>query len=175
MARRGPLVVLFVLAFVLTWVEWVPRAAGMNTGLAGRARTYAPAVAALVAAALTGGRAALKELVRRLTRWRVSLPGPGLRLTRAVLCNNGGRALHIDSLKKQSRADSPTRGPVIPIVIAGPPTRDLATGCSTAPEGGPLRETSWKRSVRWSAANCGHRPATAGTSERREQFGPERR
>jgi len=63
--------VLFVLAFVLTWAVWVPRAAGVQTGFVGRAWTYAPAVAAVLAAALTGGRPALKQLLGRLTRWRV--------------------------------------------------------------------------------------------------------
>jgi membrane protease YdiL (CAAX protease family) len=69
--RRHPLVVLFVLTLVLTWVVWVPRAVGVDTGLVGRAWTYAPAVAAVLAATLTGRRAALKQLMRRLTRWRV--------------------------------------------------------------------------------------------------------
>jgi membrane protease YdiL (CAAX protease family) len=71
LVRRHPLGVLFVLTFALTWVVWVPRAAGVETGLVGRAWTYAPAVAAVLAAALTGGRAALKQLMGRLTRWRV--------------------------------------------------------------------------------------------------------
>jgi membrane protease YdiL (CAAX protease family) len=71
LVRRHPVVVLFVLAFVVTWAVWVPRAAGADTGLVGRAWTYAPAVAAVLAAALTGGRAALKQLFRRLACWRV--------------------------------------------------------------------------------------------------------
>ena len=70
--RGHPLVVLFVLVFALTWVVWVPRAAGVSTGMVGRAWTWAPAVAALMTAALTGGRPALQLLVGRLLRWRVA-------------------------------------------------------------------------------------------------------
>jgi membrane protease YdiL (CAAX protease family) len=69
--RGHPLVVLFLLVFALTWVVWVPRAAGVPTGTVGRAWTWAPAIAALMAAALTGGRPALRQLVGRLLRWRV--------------------------------------------------------------------------------------------------------
>ncbi len=69
--RRYPLVTFFLLAFGLTWVVWVPRAAGVQTGAVGDAWTWAPAIAALLAAALTGGRAAVRDLGARLVRWRV--------------------------------------------------------------------------------------------------------
>lgn len=69
--RRYPLVTFFLLAFTLTWVVWLPRAAGVQTGTVGQAWTYAPAIAALLAAALTGGRPALRDLGARLVRWRV--------------------------------------------------------------------------------------------------------
>jgi hypothetical protein len=69
--RGHPLLVLLLLVFAVTWVVWVPRAAGVPTGLLGRAWTWAPATAALMAAALTGGRPALSVLVGRLLRWRV--------------------------------------------------------------------------------------------------------
>jgi membrane protease YdiL (CAAX protease family) len=52
-------------------VVWVPRAAGAPLGVAGQAWTWAPAIAALLAAALTGGRTALRDLGARLVRWRV--------------------------------------------------------------------------------------------------------
>jgi uncharacterized protein len=76
--RRHPLVTFFLLAFAITWVVWVPRAA-VSQGLwasdwpsvVGQAWTWAPAIAALLAAALTGGRDALRELGARLVRWRV--------------------------------------------------------------------------------------------------------
>jgi membrane protease YdiL (CAAX protease family) len=69
--RRYPLVTFFLLAFGITWVVWVPRAAGAPLGVVGQVSTWAPAIAALLAAALTGGRDAVRELVARLVRWRV--------------------------------------------------------------------------------------------------------
>jgi uncharacterized protein len=79
--RRHPVATYFVLAFGLTWVVWVPRAAaaqgllpgawGDGVVAVGRVWTYGPALAALLAAGLTGGRPALRELGARLLRWRV--------------------------------------------------------------------------------------------------------
>ena len=69
--RRYPLVTFFILVFGLTWVVGVPRAAGAPLVTVGQAWTWAPAIAALLAAALTGGRAAVSELGARLVRWRV--------------------------------------------------------------------------------------------------------
>src|SRR5215218_5048953 len=69
--RRYPLVTFFLLAFGITWIVWVPRAAGVPVGVVGQVWTWAPAIAALLAAALTGGRAAVRELGARLVRWRV--------------------------------------------------------------------------------------------------------
>ena len=69
--RRHPLTTFFVLAFGITWVVWVPRAAGVPLGVVGQVSTWAPAIAALLAAALTGGRGAVRELGVRLVRWRV--------------------------------------------------------------------------------------------------------
>jgi uncharacterized protein len=69
--RRHPLVTFFLLVFIITWVVWVPRASGAPLGVVGQAWTWVPAIAALLAAALTGGRGALRELGSRLVRWRV--------------------------------------------------------------------------------------------------------
>jgi CAAX protease family protein len=69
--RRHSLVTFFLLAFGITWIVWVPRAAGVPVGVVGQVWTWAPAIAALLAAALTGGRAAVRELGARLVRWRV--------------------------------------------------------------------------------------------------------
>jgi membrane protease YdiL (CAAX protease family) len=63
-----------VLAFGLTWAVWVPRAASVPLDFVGQAWTWIPAVAALLAAALTGGRPALRDLGSRLVRWRVGWP-----------------------------------------------------------------------------------------------------
>src|ERR671914_498570 len=66
-----PLVTFFVLAFAITWVVWVPRAAGVPLGVLGQVWTWIPAIAALLAAARTGGRVAMRDLGARLVRWRV--------------------------------------------------------------------------------------------------------
>jgi membrane protease YdiL (CAAX protease family) len=68
---RYPLVVFFLLTFVLTWVVWVPRAVGVPVGVLGQLWTWMPALAAVLAAALTGGRAAVRRLLAAVVRWRV--------------------------------------------------------------------------------------------------------
>ena len=68
--RAHPVATMFLLTFGLTWVVWVPRALGADLGLVGRAWTWAPAVAALVTAALLG-KAALRDWAARLLRWRI--------------------------------------------------------------------------------------------------------
>jgi hypothetical protein len=69
--RRYRLMTFFLLVYGITWVVWVPRAASSQLGVVGQAWTWAPAIAVLLAAALTGGRAALRDLGTRLVRWRV--------------------------------------------------------------------------------------------------------
>lgn len=56
--ERWTVVVCLVPVYVLTWVVWVRRAAGVPVGMVGQ---LVPAVAALVAAALTGGRTGLRD------------------------------------------------------------------------------------------------------------------
>jgi hypothetical protein len=72
MIKRDPLVIFTLLTFGLTWIVWAPRAAGVPVGTLGQLWTWMPAVAALIAAALTGGREAVRDLLRRLVRWRVA-------------------------------------------------------------------------------------------------------
>jgi membrane protease YdiL (CAAX protease family) len=69
--RHHPLVTFFLLAFGITWIVWVPQAVGVPVGVVGDAWTWIPAIAALLAAALTGGRDAVRDLGARLVRWRV--------------------------------------------------------------------------------------------------------
>jgi hypothetical protein len=46
MIKRHPLVIFTVLTFGLTWIVWMPRAAGVPVGAVGQLWTWIPAVAA---------------------------------------------------------------------------------------------------------------------------------
>jgi integrase len=83
---------------------------------------------------------------------RVSVPGPGLRLSRTVLASNGGGALYVDSLKNKRARTVPLIAAVVPIVERWAAGKSPREWLFHAPEGGPLRETNWKRSVRWREA-----------------------
>jgi uncharacterized protein len=69
--RRYDPLVFFLVTLALTWVVWIPRAMGFPVGVVGRLWTWIPAIAALVCAALLYGRAGVRDLGRRLVRWRV--------------------------------------------------------------------------------------------------------
>jgi membrane protease YdiL (CAAX protease family) len=78
--RSRPLV-FFLLAFVITWIVWVPRALEAEWAqLVGTIWAYGPALAAIATAALLGGRAELRELGTRFNNWRI-----GWRLTAAII------------------------------------------------------------------------------------------
>jgi membrane protease YdiL (CAAX protease family) len=70
--------VFLLLAFAITWAVWVPRALASHGLLEaawadtlGSFWSYGPLLAALVAAAVTGGQAAVRTWGERLVRWRV--------------------------------------------------------------------------------------------------------
>jgi uncharacterized protein len=66
--------IFFVLAFLITWAVWLPRAWGAEWAKElGRAWTYGPAMAAVVASLFTGGRSGLRELGARIVRWRIGI------------------------------------------------------------------------------------------------------
>jgi uncharacterized protein len=69
-ARRYPTSTFFVLTFLITWGLWVPRILAPDSLADPIADlgTYGPAIAAVIAAALTGN---LRDLGARLVRWRV--------------------------------------------------------------------------------------------------------
>jgi len=66
--RRHPLIVFFVLAYALSWWGWILYA--FNPDLPPIA-SFGPFLAALVVLAITGGRAGVMGLLRRMVRWRV--------------------------------------------------------------------------------------------------------
>jgi uncharacterized protein len=66
--RRYPLVAYFVLAYVLTWWVYPLLRFSPFLGLFG---LFGPALAAIIMAAAIAGRSGVKDLLRRLVRWRV--------------------------------------------------------------------------------------------------------
>jgi integrase len=122
--------------------------------------------AGFVDAASTQGRVEAAELVLVLgltgMRWGelagvqvgdlVTLPGRGLRLQRTVLASNGGGELYVDSLKNRRSRTVPLLEELHGIVERRAAGRAAGDWLFPAPAGGPLRESNWKRTVRWSQA-----------------------
>ena len=78
--RKHPLVAFFVLAFALTWANWVPQvlvSRGVLSGSVppsiGLLAGYGPALAAIIVTSITAGRLGLRRLFGRILRWRVGL------------------------------------------------------------------------------------------------------
>ena len=69
--RRHPLVAFFVLAYVLTW--WIYPLLKFSP-LLGFFGLFGPALAAIIMAAVTGGKSGVKALLTRVVLWRVGLP-----------------------------------------------------------------------------------------------------
>ena len=85
---------------------------------------------------------------------RVSVPGPGLRLRRAMLASSGGGALYLDTLKNNRARTVPLVMHLVPIIDLWSAGKAPDTWLFAAPEGGPLRESNWKRSVGWAKATA---------------------
>src|SRR5215831_17875503 len=83
---------------------------------------------------------------------RVSVPGPGLRLSRAVLAGGGGGALYVDTLKNHRARTVPLVAELVPIIDQWAAGKEPQAWLFAAPGGGPLRESNWKRSVGWRTA-----------------------
>ena len=69
--RKHPLIAFFVLAYLLTW--WIYPVLQISP-LLGIFGLFGPALAAMIMAAVTGGKAGLKALLSRAARWRVGVP-----------------------------------------------------------------------------------------------------
>ena len=82
------------------------------------------------------------------------VPGPGLRLSRAVLASNGGGELYVDTLKNKRARTVPLVPVVVPIVDRWSAGKSPGEWLFAAPAGGPLRETNWQRSVSWREAKA---------------------
>ncbi|MPZ59795.1 MAG: tyrosine-type recombinase/integrase [Propionibacteriales bacterium] len=83
---------------------------------------------------------------------RVSVPGPGLRLQRAMLASTSDAALFIDTLKGKRARTVPLVDELVPILDRWAEGKASHDWVFPAPRGGPLSERNWKRSVGWSAA-----------------------
>jgi integrase len=84
---------------------------------------------------------------------RVFVPGPGLRLSRAVLASEGGGRLYLDTLKNNRARTVPLVAELVPIIDRWSAGKEPEAWLFAAPGGGPLRESNWKRSVVWRAAS----------------------
>src|SRR6516164_5135239 len=83
---------------------------------------------------------------------RVSVPGPGLRLRRTMLASGGGGALYVDTLKNNRARTVPLVLELVPVVDRWSAGKAPDAWLFHAPQGGPLWESNWKRSVGWNAA-----------------------
>jgi integrase len=111
------------------------------------ARPYRDVVPVLALAGLRWG-----ELAGLQVGDRVSVPGLGLRLSRAVLASEGGGALYVDTPKNNRARTVPLVAELVPIVDRWSAGKEPTAWLFAAPGGGPLRESNWKRSVGWRAA-----------------------
>ena len=90
----------------------------------------------------------------------VTTPGPGLRITRAVLSSKGGGELYVDSVKLSRARTVPIVSSLLSIFEAWTRGKTSESWVFRAPRGGWLREGNWQRSVRWrDAVSAVGRPA----------------
>ena len=144
-------------------------AASVRKPTSGRARRDGQALTIAELAALTQAcKGRYRDMVPMLAlaglRWGelaglqvgdlVSVPGPGLRLRRAVLAGGGGGALYLDTLKSNRARTVPLVVDLVPIVERWSAGKTPDAWLFSAPGGGPLRESNWKRSVGWSTATA---------------------
>jgi membrane protease YdiL (CAAX protease family) len=87
MRDRTAIGIFFLLAYLFTWANWLPQALtsrGLTSiqipGFLAILAGYAPALAAIIVTAMLSGRQGLRELFRRLVRWRVGIQWYGVAL-----------------------------------------------------------------------------------------------
>ena len=136
--------------------------ASLTKACKGRYRDVMPALA------LAGLRSG--ELAGLQVGDRVWVPGPGLRLQRAVLASGGGGALHVDTLKNKRARTVPLVEDLMPVVDHWSAGKAADAWPFDAPEGRPLRESNWKRSVGWRATTAA--PSCRGHARHASQSRP---
>ena len=85
---------------------------------------------------------------------RVSVPGAGLRLQRALLTTSDAGKPVVDSLKSNRARTVPLIGPLVPLVDRWSRGKSPAEWLFSAPQGGPLNGSNWKRAVAWTDATA---------------------
>ncbi len=110
---------------------------------------YADVVKVLGLAGLRWGEVAGLQVADR-----VSVPGAGLRVQRSVLASNDGGELFVDSLKGRRARTVPLVADLVPIVESWATAKSGSDWLFSAPRGGPMSESNWKRSVGWKAATA---------------------
>jgi integrase len=103
---------------------------------------------------------------------RVSVPGPGLRLQRAVLASGGNGELFVDTLKNKRARTVPLVAALVPIVDRWAAGKSNEDRLFAAPRGGPLNEgTGSARSAGRPRSRPSARPGCVcmicGTQQRR--------
>ena len=109
--------------------------------------TYAELVKVLALGGMRWG-----ELAGLQVRDRVSVPGAGLRLQRAVLANSDTGELYEETLKGHRARTVPLVEDLVPIIDRWCEGKKPDDWIFTAPQGGPLHERNWKRSIGWTKA-----------------------
>ena len=71
-----------------------------------------------------------------------------------MLASGGGGALYVDTLKNKRARTVRLAGELVPVVDRWSAGKAPGAWLFAAPEGGPLRESNWKRSVGWRAATA---------------------
>lgn len=89
--RKYPLIAFFVLAYLLTW--WIYPLLRFSP-LLGIFGLFGPALAAIIMAAITEGKAGVKALLGRVVRWRVGLRWYAIALGLPTVLSLATAALH---------------------------------------------------------------------------------
>lgn len=82
----------------------------------------------------------------------ISVPGPGLRLQRAVVADSRTGSLYVETLKNSGARTVPLPDAAREIVERWAADKAPDAWVFAAPRGGPLSESNWRRSVGWSSA-----------------------
>ena len=82
----------------------------------------------------------------------VDMPGRGMRVQRAVLVSRESGQLYVDTLKSKRARTVPLVQELFGLVDQWSGEKEAEDWLFAAPQGGPMREANWMRSVRWADA-----------------------